>query len=50
VLYRTGLLRHGLYPFGAGMTSDWACIAQWIRAGATWAYVDRCTLTHRADH
>jgi hypothetical protein len=50
VLYRADLLRHGLYPFGAGMTSDWACIGQWIRAGATWAFVDRVTLTHRADH
>jgi hypothetical protein len=50
VLYRTDLLKRGFYPFRAGMTSDWACIAQWIAAGATWAYVDRCTLTHRIDH
>ncbi len=50
VLYRADLLAAGLYPFGAGMTSDWACIEQWIRAGAIWAFVDRVTLTHRADH
>jgi glycosyl transferase family 2 len=50
VLYRADLLKRGLYPFGAGMTSDWACISQWINAGATWAYVDRVTLTHRVDH
>lgn len=49
-LYRADLLKRGLYPFGAGMTSDWACISQWINAGATWAFVDRVTLTHRADH
>jgi Glycosyl transferase family 2 len=49
-LYRISILRHGLYPFGAGMTSDWACIAAWIAAGAEWAFVDRCTLTHRVDH
>jgi hypothetical protein len=50
VLYRTTLLRYGLYPFGAGMTSDWACIERWMARGATWAYVDRATLTHRYDH
>ena len=50
VLYRADLLKRGLYPFGAGMTSDWACIKQWLDAGATWAFVDRVTLTHRADH
>jgi glycosyltransferase involved in cell wall biosynthesis len=49
-LYRTTLLRYGLYPFGAGMTSDWACIERWMARGATWAYVDRVTLTHRYDH
>jgi hypothetical protein len=49
-LWRADLLRRGLYPFGAGMTSDWACIKQWMDKGATWAYVDRVTLTHRADH
>jgi hypothetical protein len=32
------------------MTSDWACISQWMDKGATWAYVDRVTLSHRADH
>lgn len=50
VLYRTDLLKRGLYPFGAGMTSDWACIKQWMDKGATWAYVPRVTLTHRVDH
>lgn len=49
-LYRTDLLKRGLYPFGAGMTSDWACIRQWMEAGAVWAFVDRVTLTHRVDH
>lgn len=49
-LYRAELLRRGLYPFGAGMTSDWACVARWIAAGATWAYVPRATITHRVDH
>lgn len=50
VLYRTDLLKHSLYPFGAGMTSDWACIQRWIMYGANHAFVDRCTLTHRVDH
>ena len=49
-LYRTDLLKRGLYPFGAGMTSDWACIRRWMDAGALWAYVPRVTLTHRVDH
>lgn len=49
-LWRADLLRRGLYPFGTGMTSDWALFSQWVNAGATWAYVDRVTLTHRADH
>jgi hypothetical protein len=50
VLYRADLLKRGLYPFGAGMTSDWACIRRWMEAGATWAYTGRMTLTHRVDH
>jgi glycosyltransferase involved in cell wall biosynthesis len=50
VLYRAELLRRGLYPFGAGMTSDWACIERWLQGGATWAYTGRVTLTHRYDH
>jgi hypothetical protein len=50
VLYRAELLKHGLYPFGAGKTSDWSCIERWLAAGATWAYVPRATLTHRIDH
>ena len=49
-LYRTDLLKRGLFPFGAGRTGDWACISRWITAGATWAYVPRVTLTHRIDH
>lgn len=49
-LYRTDLLKRGLYPFGAGMTSDWACIRRWMDAGAVWAHVPRVTLTHRVDH
>lgn len=49
VLYRTDLLRSGLYPFGAGGTSDWACIQRWMQHGARRAYVPRVTLTHRAD-
>jgi glycosyltransferase involved in cell wall biosynthesis len=50
VLYRTDLLKRGLHPFGAGMSPDWACISQWLDAGARWAYVNRVTLTHRIDH
>ena len=50
VLYRTELLKHGLYPFGAGMTSDWACISRWMSRGAKHVFVDRLTLSHRADH
>jgi len=49
-LYRADLLKRGLFPFGAGMTADWACISRWMQAGATWAYVPRVTLTHRVDH
>jgi GT2 family glycosyltransferase len=50
VLYRTDLLRQGLYQFGAGMTSDWATISHWQSRGARHAFVDAVTLTHRADH
>jgi len=50
VLYRTEILRHGLFPFGAGMTADWACISQWQSRGARHAFVDRVTLAHRVDH
>jgi glycosyltransferase involved in cell wall biosynthesis len=50
VVYRTDLLKRGLYPFGDGMTSDWACIEHWLRTGARYAFVDRVTLTHRIDH
>jgi glycosyltransferase involved in cell wall biosynthesis len=49
-LYRTELLRLGLYPFEAGMISDWRCISRWQSRGARHAFVDRVTLTHRVDH
>lgn len=49
VLYRADLLAKGLYVFGDDRASDWATISNWIAAGATWAYVDRVTLTHRVD-
>jgi glycosyltransferase involved in cell wall biosynthesis len=49
-LYRTELLKHGLFPFGAGMTADWACISRWQSRGARHAFVDRETLSHRVDH
>jgi len=49
VVYRAEVLRHGLFAFGAGGIGDWATINRWINAGATWAYLDRVTLTHRAD-
>src|SRR5262245_3551012 len=49
-LYRAALLKRGLYPFGAGMTSDWRCISLWQSKGAVHAFVDRTTLTHRVDH
>ena len=50
VLYRADLLKRGLFPFGAGMTADWACISRWQSRGALHAFVDRVTLTHRVDH
>jgi hypothetical protein len=50
VLYRTELLRQGLYQFGAGMVSDWATISHWQSRGARHAFVDAVTLTHRVDH
>jgi len=49
-LYRADLLKRGLFPFGAGMTADWACISQWQSRGAVHAFVDRVTLTHVVDH
>lgn len=48
-LYRTDLLKRGLYVVGDDRASDWATIARWIDAGATWAFVNRVTLTHRVD-
>jgi len=50
VLYRAEILKRGLYPFGAGMSSDWTCISRWLSFGARYAFVPRVTLTHRADH
>jgi GT2 family glycosyltransferase len=50
VLYRADLLKYGLYPFGAGMTSDWACISRWLSHGARHAFVNRVTLRHHVDH
>lgn len=49
-LYHIDVLKLGLYPFGAGMVSDWRCVERWIAAGATWAHVPRVTMVHRADH
>jgi len=49
-LHRATILKHGLYPFGAGMTSDWTLYETWIKAGARWAFVPRVTFSHRADH
>lgn len=49
-LYHVDALKLGVYPFGAGMTSDWRCISRWMQAGASWAYVPRATLVHRVDH
>lgn len=49
-LYRTSLLRKGLYQFGGGMISDWTTAQHWMQQGATWAFVPRVTLHHRADH
>ena len=50
VVYRTELLKRGLFRFGFGMQADWATISHWMSQGATWAFLDRVTLTHRADH
>lgn len=49
-LYKTSLLKKGLYQFGGGMISDWTTAQQWMQKGATWAFVPRVTLHHRADH
>lgn len=49
-LFRADILKLGLYPFGAGMTSDWACISNWQSRGARHAFFDRVTLTHQQDH
>jgi len=50
-LYRADLIRRaGLYPLGAGMTSDWEYVRRWMAVGATWAFVERVTLQHRVDH
>lgn len=49
-LYHVDILKLGLYPFGAGMVSDWRCIERWMQNGAGWAHVPRATLVHRVDH
>lgn len=49
-LYRADLLKRGLYQFNRGMTSDFATIDRWMQAGATWAFVPKVTMMHRADH
>jgi hypothetical protein len=49
-LYRADLLKRGVYPLFAAMTSDWALYSAWINGGARWAFVPRVTFSHRADH
>ena len=48
-LYRTEVLKLGLYVIGDHYASDWATIDRWLRAGARYAFLDRVTLTHRVD-
>ena len=49
-LYRSDILRHGLYPMGAGMTSDWSQFSLWQGKGARHAFLPRVTFSHVADH
>lgn len=48
-VYRADLLKRGLYHYGDSRASDWRTIERWLAAGATYAFVDRETFTHRAD-
>lgn len=48
-LYRAELLSLGLYQLGDDRAGDWKTIERWLAVGARCAFLDRVTLTHRAD-
>lgn len=48
-LYRTALLDYGKFETHRGRGTDWNQVSAWLAAGASYAFVDRVTFTHRAD-
>jgi glycosyltransferase involved in cell wall biosynthesis len=56
-LYRRSCLARGMYRFrmprrtNAPLTPhDWDLFSQWVEGGASWAFLDRATFSHRVDH
>jgi hypothetical protein len=49
VVYRTELLKRGLYLWNGERESDWKTIKRWMDAGACWAFVDQVLFSHRDD-
>jgi hypothetical protein len=48
-LYRTALLDYGKFETHGGRGTDWNQVSAWLRAGASYAFLERVTFTHRAD-
>ena len=56
-LYHRRVLSKGMYRFlmpkqcaAEPVPHDWDLASQWVRGGASWAMLDRVTMSHRADH
>ena len=48
-LYNRRILKKGMYRPFVGSAGDWDVISRWINAGATWAFLEEVTLSHKAD-
>jgi glycosyltransferase involved in cell wall biosynthesis len=48
-LYRAELLDYAGFEPHVGSGTDWHQINTWMQAGASWAFLDRVTHTHRVD-
>lgn len=48
-LFRAELLDYRGFMTHVGSGTDWDQVNHWIKAGASWAFLDRVTHTHRVD-
>lgn len=47
--YRAELLDYCGFRTHVGSGTDWDQINEWMKAGATWAFLEECTHSHRVD-